>query len=104
MPPPNLKRPRQSAAAAASANGVGATATGSSSRVKRRKAEDTTSHEAGTERSDRRGAGGGAGAGGNSGSVNFGVGMVKGREEEYGEAGEVHTKVRYRFLLPWLRQ
>ena len=66
-PPPNLKRPRQSANA------------GGGGRTKRRKPEDSAGPDSGTE---KRG-----------GAVNFGVGMVKGREEEYGEPQDIVTKV-----------
>jgi hypothetical protein len=75
--------------ASSSAPGAGAAASaGAGSRSKRRKAEDGPSggaDEAGGK-SERRGAGG---------AVVFGVGMVKGREEEFADV-EVHTKVSAR--------
>jgi hypothetical protein len=69
MPPPNLKRPRTSNVAPTTAPAA---------RAKRRKPEDSTSQEA---------------ANGVKGALNFGVGMVKGREDEYGEPADVQTKV-----------
>lgn len=74
LPASGVKRPRPSAA--------GGGAAGASSRTKRRKAEDGTD-------ADETGAGGGRG----KNPVNFGVGMVKGREDEWGEPADVVTKV-----------
>ncbi|WWD19034.1 hypothetical protein CI109_103492 [Kwoniella shandongensis] len=79
MPPPNSKRPRPSAASASTT--VGGTTT-SGPRTKRRKPEESVGPE-----STRGG-----------GAMNFGVGMVKGREEEWGEPGEVKTKVDFNEL------
>lgn len=74
MPPQNLKRPRQS--------NTTATTAPIQPRAKRRKPEDTTEREiAGGER-DKLGR-----------SMNFGMGMVRGREEEWGEPGDIQTKV-----------
>ncbi|EIW67283.1 hypothetical protein TREMEDRAFT_64532 [Tremella mesenterica DSM 1558] len=73
IPPPTLKRPRQSNGAAV--NGLG--------RHKRRKPEDSVGPDSGTDK---------------KGAINFGVGMVKGREDEFGESQEVVTRVDFNDL------
>ncbi|KAK4689517.1 hypothetical protein P7C73_g595, partial [Tremellales sp. Uapishka_1] len=76
MPPPTLKRPRHS-------NPVPAAASSGPPRAKRRKPEDVTS-ELGTGERDKSGK-----------PVPFGVGMVKGREEEWGEPADIKTKINF---------
>lgn len=108
--PGGLKRPRPSGTgstgAATTTSNAGTTGTNASSgagtngataaRSKRRKAE-----EGGGGGDDADGTGGGAtGAGGRAKQpVNFGVGMVKGREDEWGEPADVITKVSAGFRL-----
>lgn len=108
--PGGLKRPRPSgtgaAAASTTASTTGATGTNASSgagtngataaRSKRRKAE-----EGGGGGDDADGLGGPAGGVGGRAKqpVNFGVGMVKGREDEWGEPADVITKVSAGFRL-----
>jgi hypothetical protein len=81
MPPPTLKRPRQSVNSATASGSVPAVAA-SQPRAKRRKRADSAGmEEAGMER-DKSGK-----------PVPFGLGMVKGREEEWGEPADIKTKV-----------
>ncbi len=76
MPPPsNLKRPRQSIPTTT-------TTTTLQPRAKRRKPEENVERESGLRDRDK------------TRSLQFGVGMVKGREEGWGEQGDVQTKVR----------
>lgn len=59
---------------------------GGSRNAKRRKADD--SNDSGTEK----------GAAGAAGRPAFGVGMVKGREDEWSEPADVKTKVSYLYV------
>jgi len=77
MPPPNLKRPRTSNAYVPTVN--------AQPRAKRRKPEDIAQES----------------VNGRGGQLNFGVGMVKGREDEFGEPADVQTKVSLSVPLIW---
>ncbi|KAK8854818.1 hypothetical protein IAR55_003557 [Kwoniella newhampshirensis] len=92
MPPPNSKRPRPSAASTAAAAGGGGAGPGP--RTKRRKPEGSL----GPDGDAGGGSRGGRGGNGSGNAMNFGVGMVKGREEEWGEPGDVKTKVDFNEL------
>jgi hypothetical protein len=90
MPPPPTKRPRQTAAAASTGAGAGAgggastpggaSATGGGApRVKRRKPEGSVGPDSTDGKDARKQA--------------FGVGMVKGKEDEFAEDKDIQTRV-----------
>lgn len=65
-------------------------------RAKRRKADLDDGDNASEGGRGRTGAAAAGGSGSAGGPVNFSVGMVKGREDEFGEPTDVVTKVSRR--------